>query len=309
MELMLIEKDARKPILKAIDLEKEILSFEQRERLKGKVILSCEEYTELRRRFIAVLCQINAVANPEGKGRDDLSVDILIAAESVSRRISASQSKAVRTLADEIKKSFTNIRVLLRKYEENIEVVDPQLKNNPELVEVLIPFEKSWEKGKEFLIHPKTCNQLIYFSQLIEGVAEKYKEVQEKIDSIDTELFVIFPCLIVLNSLDGDDRGICKTFYPPLEIDNHVELLHYEGIKNNYENLRGRSNNGYQLYNLVEQAILDRTLNEGILKSCCVTRDEVHKLVHDIKRTSMGLQRHKPAEWNGFLETAMGQAL
>ena len=40
-----------------------------------------------------------------------------------------------------------NLRLLLRKYDENIEVVDPQLKNNPELTEVLIQFEKSWEKG------------------------------------------------------------------------------------------------------------------------------------------------------------------
>jgi len=31
-------------------------------------------------------------------------------------------------------------------------VVDPQLKSNPELVEMCESFEKCWSKGKEFLL-------------------------------------------------------------------------------------------------------------------------------------------------------------
>jgi hypothetical protein len=50
----------------------------------------------------------------------------------------------VRSLAERIKKAFLDFRQLLRKYEQNIEVVDPQLKNNVELVEVLVEFENSW---------------------------------------------------------------------------------------------------------------------------------------------------------------------
>jgi hypothetical protein len=84
------------------------------------------------------------VANPEGMGRDDLGNDILLAAEGIYRRISPIQSKAVRNLAEMIKKSFQDFRALLRKYEQNIEVVDPQLKNNMELVEMLVEFENSW---------------------------------------------------------------------------------------------------------------------------------------------------------------------
>jgi hypothetical protein len=47
-----------------------------------------------------------------------------------------------------------NIRVLFRKYEENIEGVDPQLKNNADLVAALVEFESSWEKGKSYFINP-----------------------------------------------------------------------------------------------------------------------------------------------------------
>ena len=50
----------------------------------------------------------------------------------------------MRNLAERIKKAFQDFKQLLRKYESNIEVVDPQLKNNVELVDVLVEFENSW---------------------------------------------------------------------------------------------------------------------------------------------------------------------
>jgi hypothetical protein len=40
------------------------------------------------------------VANSEGKGRDDLKINIFEAAEGILRRISPDQSKAVRKLAE-----------------------------------------------------------------------------------------------------------------------------------------------------------------------------------------------------------------
>jgi vacuolar-type H+-ATPase subunit B/Vma2 len=43
-ELMAIENDARKPIQNAIDLEKELLSIEIREKMKGKILVNSEEY-------------------------------------------------------------------------------------------------------------------------------------------------------------------------------------------------------------------------------------------------------------------------
>ena len=57
------------------------------------------------------------MANQEGMGRDDLSNDILVAADGIFRRVSPHQSKAVRVLAERIKKSFMDFRNLLRKYE------------------------------------------------------------------------------------------------------------------------------------------------------------------------------------------------
>ncbi len=98
--------------------------------------------------MVDLITQINTVANINGKGRDDLSLDILLSAEGILRRISTNQSRSARFLAEKVKQSFLQMRMLFRKYDENIEIVDPQLKNNPDLVDALYIFESTWEKGK-----------------------------------------------------------------------------------------------------------------------------------------------------------------
>lgn len=88
LELMLIEADARLFITEAIEADKELTSIEQREKARGRIVVDTVEYTEKRSKLIQILGKINSVANPEGMGRDDLSNDILLAAEGIYRRIS-----------------------------------------------------------------------------------------------------------------------------------------------------------------------------------------------------------------------------
>lgn len=134
---MIIENDARRFIAKAIEIEKDLESIEIRERLKGRIMLSNPDYHNLRKKLCKTISQLNSVANFEGKGRDDLYFEILLEAESIIRRVSQEQSKAVRSLADKIRNSFVKIRQLFSYYEQNIETVDPQLKNNQDLVDIL----------------------------------------------------------------------------------------------------------------------------------------------------------------------------
>jgi len=77
IELMLIEQDARRFITDAIEIDKEITSAEVRERAKGKIMVECPDYNKNRSKLISYINKINAVANPEGKGRDDLQPEIL----------------------------------------------------------------------------------------------------------------------------------------------------------------------------------------------------------------------------------------
>jgi hypothetical protein len=90
-ELMVIETDARRFIVEAIQLEKQMSAFETQQKKKGLVFIqNNKEYNELRSQFIGKICEINSVANVQGKGRDDFKLDILLKSEDLSRKISAS---------------------------------------------------------------------------------------------------------------------------------------------------------------------------------------------------------------------------
>lgn len=88
LELMLIEADARRFITEAIETEKELGMLEVREKSRGRMVMETPEYNQKRSKLIQVLGKINSVANQEGMGRDDLSNDILLAAEGIFRRVS-----------------------------------------------------------------------------------------------------------------------------------------------------------------------------------------------------------------------------
>eukprot|EP00826_Nyctotherus_ovalis_P012783 TRINITY_DN13405_c0_g1_i14.p1 TRINITY_DN13405_c0_g1~~TRINITY_DN13405_c0_g1_i14.p1 ORF type:complete len:509 (-),score=101.70 TRINITY_DN13405_c0_g1_i14:20-1546(-) len=173
-ELMLIEKDARRFLSYAIEIERKMTDCELAEKLKGSIVIRSSTYKLLRKRFVEVCGRINSVANYVGKGRDDLSADILAAAENVLRRVSDYRSKAVRKLASKIKETFNVLRLIFRKYAENIEMINPELSSNQDLVEALADFEKAWEKGKSYLLDPSTTKMLVGFSEYIEELTEKY---------------------------------------------------------------------------------------------------------------------------------------
>lgn len=45
-------------------------------------------------------------------------------------------------------------------------------------------------------------------------------------------IFVTIPALIILKNLDGEDKGVCKTFFPPMfgEDDNNNDILSEKDI-------------------------------------------------------------------------------
>lgn len=51
-------------------------------------------------------------------------------------------------------------RMLVRKYSVNIEVVDPMLSNNQELVDVMVDLEKSWSLAKEQILEDEKLAHL-----------------------------------------------------------------------------------------------------------------------------------------------------
>ena len=95
-ELMLIEADARRFITDAIETEKLLSQIEMQEKSRGRIFFDSKDFKQHREKLVSILGKINAVANPEGMGRDDLTIEILINAENTFRKVSPLQSKAVR---------------------------------------------------------------------------------------------------------------------------------------------------------------------------------------------------------------------
>ena len=106
-ELMVIENDARRFILESINIEAILKQPHMQSVLKR------DEFDTKRKTLLDLICQVNAVANEEGKGRDDFSFDIMERAEQIVKdkpetktQLLASPgkgfSKAVKSLAGKV---------------------------------------------------------------------------------------------------------------------------------------------------------------------------------------------------------------
>ncbi|EGR34760.1 hypothetical protein IMG5_002330 [Ichthyophthirius multifiliis] len=305
-ELMVIETEARRYVQNAINIQKELESLEIREKIKGKFFIYNPEYIKLQQNLCKQICLMNSVANLEGKGRDDLDFEILQQAEGILRKVTNEQSRAVRSLAEQIKANFKNLRSLFKKYEDNIEMVDPQLKNNSELVEALNKYEDSWEKGKDYFLEGKKCSFLIYFSHIIEATGQKYKEFQEQIECRDADIFLNIPCLLVLKLLDKDDKNICNYFLPQMFNKDHKLNLIYQELDNEFQEWKKQYKNNYFYYNFLEKKLLNIDISE-IDKIIIEQLQQTNKIVHKIKQLAIEIQRNNPMEWNKFIDVALSQ--
>ena len=300
-ELMAIESDARRFIEEAIGLEHQISLLETQGK-EANHTGGPKEAMELKAKLVLIIGKINSVANIEGKGRDDLTIDILGAAEGLLRRMST-QTKCIRNLAEKIRQAFGGLRCLFRKYGQNIEIVDPQLKNNPELVEALVRFESTWERGKIYFLNSKKCNQLVFLANMIESTSSKYRVFREQLECSDSELFVSIPALLILKALEGEDRGICKSFCAPMFDENDNVGGVWKRLKRSYNlgKLASSSDNEYTevLMDLVIGEIFDKQFRAQVLDQ---KFDNLDGTINKIKYLAIELHRHKPTDWNRFLD-------
>ncbi len=115
-------------------------------------------------------------------------------------------------------------------------------------------------------------------------------------------------------------------FFPPMfsddpniKTENEKDQSHhglsaykkYLILQKDYAEFREKSKNQYDFYNLVEKSVLEmegeesNRFNEEQLKENGITRDDLQKIVQQIRLLSMSLQRHKPVDWNEFLDVAL----
>ena len=303
---MEIEADARKIIIKGIKLEKKLQTLENQEKAKGHIMLKNDEYDDVRSKFVKLLSKLNSIANSEGKGKDNFSIAILLKAEEIMRTVSADQSKAVRRLSERVRKSFQSLRDLLIKYSQNIEILDPQLKNNPDLSSCLAEFEVSWESGSNYFLNPLNFAQIMNFSQVIEGTCEKHAKFNEQVESRSEEIFTTIPTLLILNSLESE-QNLCNYFYPKIAEKGCSSYIKYKNLCQTYETATMMCENKDNFYNILEKIILEVDLNgdERKMMASTIVRDYANSLALRLRQLAIEMSRFSPVDWNNFLEIVL----
>ena len=125
----------------------------------------------------------------------------------------------------------------------------------------------------------------MHFSQVIEATAEKHKQFAEQLEQRDAEIFLNIPGLLILKSLENDDKEICSFFYPEMgEAETETGRLVNE-LKRQYGALR-RKYGSYELYNLMEKCLIEVGLEAS--ESQSVKDMDLEKvLLKDIKGLAM----------------------
>ena len=77
-ELMVIEQDARRFVIESINIEAALMMLAKKGKTSGQ-----EQFDKERESMLSLICQINAVANEEGKGRDDFEWALMQTAEQI----------------------------------------------------------------------------------------------------------------------------------------------------------------------------------------------------------------------------------
>ena len=311
-ELIIIEEKARKLIIDGIKIENEITQYENKSKVKGKLLINDKKYNELRTKLITNILRINQIANVNGKGRSDLSPEILFRAEKVLVTVSENQSKGMRNLALKIKNALYVIRQLFRKYSKNIEGVDPRLSNNKDLSKYLLYFETKFELGKIYLLDHQKYNQLLSFSQIIEIICEKYNKysIRDLIENNDPCIFVSLPSILLLKAMTKEDQNICKEYITGLYDKNNESGKLFNDIKNKKKQIRDIIGDSNKTYNLIEKYILfDGTKDQIMVDTEIEKYSKLKEIIFEIKKgltnLSMHLQTYKPTQWNQFFQLAM----
>lgn len=138
---------------------------------------------------------------------------------------------------------------------------------------------------------------------MIEATGEKHKNFAEQLEQRDTEIFFIIPQLLILKSLENDDKEICSFFYPDMYNANTEKGRVVVELKKIYE--QGQQKLGsYEFYNLLEKCLIEVELTAEDKARVQDLRLE-NELLKGIKGLAMCLSRFKPADWNKFLDVVI----
>jgi hypothetical protein len=69
---------------------------------------------------------------------------------------------------------------------------------------------------------------------VIEATADKYKQFAKQLEERDAEIFVNIPALLILKSLENEDKDICKLFYPEMFEETNPKFVLFSKLKQTF---------------------------------------------------------------------------
>lgn len=201
-------------------------------------------------------------------------------------------------LLELIKPAFTKVRQALRECGESYKEVSSVIRQNINLTNALLEYERVCNICKRVIITPEAIAD---FCLMMKRVFEMYKDVKKKVKSGSAEMFCAIPWLVVLNSFTKETKQPYN-FHYPLELETDHDQWLYAGTKAKYNKICQKIEG---FHHLLEAKLLDNPIPSEVLLDE-LAEENIKEIVGSIKELGTRLERCKPTDWNSFLQIVLG---
>lgn len=224
--------------------------------------------------FVAMMQQLNALANTAGKGRADLGVEILAQAQAL-----AAEGVGLPRMCEKVVAAYHQAIDYFAEVGKNMDKVDPHLARNRDLVQTLATWEESWERAKPYMSpgSGRTRGMLIGFVADLRATCESDAQFAEAVAASDVEAMLTLPQLFgAFCAHHGDDAAdLLLQAAESTATEVGLEAVSSCGTEGAYR---------------------------AVLRG--VAAGEVEA---DLRQIGMRIQRSHPTAWNNFLVTVTGE--
>lgn len=251
--------------------------------------------------LVARVNDLNACANARGKGRSDMTVEVLEAAAKVflaQDSISTPAALAHAALARSVLEGFLQVRRYLSAVCDRLLWIDPQLCMNAELENALVAWEDAWELASSFLLKMDLCDAICGVAVHAARACELEPSFANMIDNQDAELFLILPRLVLLSGLQSaPNMALAQSLMPDLEVATKDSQIETDAAGVEHGSSSKRSAVDRCLADLLVDVDWD-VLTWQVIKGPGNATGTLEAFLLELEALSMELQRKEPQKWN-----------
>ena len=216
LEILKVQHTAKGLVFKAIEVEHMVSELEKK---ADTDIEDSSEYQVHVQALVACTARLNVAANLQRKTFDELTVEIRENAVALLRMCAMDPEtplQAVRAIAQQVVQSFDEVRDCLRAMRDKVELINPQLSQNSELVNALMRWEEAWIIGVRYI---QTRPVLGAFCKILPRLL-RATQISSKFAlmcaNFDAELFLVLPRIVWLSFLDSPESftGLISNLLP-----------------------------------------------------------------------------------------------